>query len=84
MNPQQKKAECKHCQKQLTKSDLGDLGPFCSSRCQQADLMEWFGESYKITRPLSEEDLDHPDLQDQAAKLQQQFGLLDPYDPNFS
>lgn len=46
--------------------------------------MEWFGESYKVSRPVSEEDLDNPELQDQALKLREQFGILDPYDPRFS
>jgi endogenous inhibitor of DNA gyrase (YacG/DUF329 family) len=32
--------------------------PFCSPRCKLADLGSWLSGSYRISRPLSEEDLD--------------------------
>lgn len=32
--------------------------PFCSARCRLADLGSWLNGSYRITRPLAEEDLD--------------------------
>jgi endogenous inhibitor of DNA gyrase (YacG/DUF329 family) len=32
--------------------------PFCSPRCRNADLGSWLNESYRITAPVSEEDLD--------------------------
>lgn len=31
--------------------------PFCSTRCKMADLSQWFGESYKISRGIEEADL---------------------------
>lgn len=30
--------------------------PFCSDRCRLADLSKWFGEGYRITRPMNERD----------------------------
>jgi endogenous inhibitor of DNA gyrase (YacG/DUF329 family) len=32
--------------------------PFCSARCRSADLGKWLDGGYRITAPLSEEDLD--------------------------
>lgn len=32
--------------------------PFCSERCRSADLSNWLSDSYRISAPLSEEDLD--------------------------
>jgi hypothetical protein len=28
------------------------VGPFCSDRCQLADLGRWFAEDYRISEPL--------------------------------
>ncbi|MGB0766784.1 MAG: DNA gyrase inhibitor YacG [Phycisphaeraceae bacterium] len=32
--------------------------PFCSSRCKTIDLGRWVDESYKITRPIEQRDLE--------------------------
>jgi uncharacterized protein len=32
--------------------------PFCSERCRAADLGKWLDGGYRITAPISEEDLD--------------------------
>jgi len=32
--------------------------PFCSERCKQVDLGRWFNESYKVSRPVEQADLD--------------------------
>jgi endogenous inhibitor of DNA gyrase (YacG/DUF329 family) len=32
--------------------------PFCSQRCRLADLGSWLNGSYRISQPISEEDLD--------------------------
>lgn len=32
--------------------------PFCSKQCRMADLNKWFDESYRISRPIEEADLD--------------------------
>ena len=33
--------------------------PFCSQRCKMADLGNWLDGAYRISRPISEEELDH-------------------------
>ena len=32
--------------------------PFCSERCRAADLGNWLNGNYRISAPISEEDLD--------------------------
>lgn len=32
--------------------------PFCSARCKLADLDNWMNGRYRISRPMSEQDLD--------------------------
>ena len=32
--------------------------PFCSERCKSIDLGSWLEGSYRISRPVEEEDLD--------------------------
>ena len=32
--------------------------PFCSDRCKTIDLGRWFNESYKVSRPIEQADLD--------------------------
>ena len=42
-------------------------GPFCSERCRLADLGKWLDGSFRISAPVSEEDLDQgipPDADD--------------------
>jgi len=50
---------CPSCHKTLegTRAEVPTL-PFCSPRCRAADLGNWLNESYRISAPLSEEDLD--------------------------
>jgi endogenous inhibitor of DNA gyrase (YacG/DUF329 family) len=50
---------CPTCRRALegTRADFPAL-PFCSARCRSADLGSWLNESYRITAPVSEEDLD--------------------------
>ena len=46
--------------------------PFCSERCRLADLSKWLDGAYKISAPVSEEDLDQgqvPDDTDREGKL---------------
>ena len=35
--------------------------PFCSERCQGADLGRWFDESYRVSREIKDSDLDTVD-----------------------
>jgi len=39
----------------------GEYEPFCSKRCRMADLGNWLSESYRISRPLEQADLDEED-----------------------
>lgn len=50
---------CPTCHKALegTRAEYPAL-PFCSPRCRSADLGNWLNESYRISAPASEEDLD--------------------------
>ena len=32
--------------------------PFCTSRCRLVDLGQWFGERYRVSRPLEQKDLE--------------------------
>jgi endogenous inhibitor of DNA gyrase (YacG/DUF329 family) len=50
---------CPTCRRALegTRADFPAL-PFCSARCRSADLGSWLNESYRISSPVSEEDLD--------------------------
>ncbi len=34
------------------------LGPFCSNRCKNVDLGQWFGENYRISEPLRPDHLE--------------------------
>ena len=46
--------------------------PFCSERCRLADLGKWLDGGYRISAPISEEDLDQgvvPDDTDSEPKL---------------
>ena len=45
--------------------------PFCSQRCRSADLGKWLDGGYRISAPISEEDLDQgvsPDDADSERK----------------
>ena len=50
---------CPTCKKVLegTRAEYPAL-PFCSLRCRTADLGNWLNESYRISSPVTEEDLD--------------------------
>lgn len=47
---------CRYCGKGISASDK--TFPFCSARCRTADLGKWATESYRISRPVEEADLD--------------------------
>ncbi len=66
-----KSAPCPRCGKEVIKpvEKKGALWPFCSARCQDADLHSWLSEEYKIERSLTIEEF---------TTVQP----LNPYDPN--
>ena len=50
---------CPICRKQLPVLDADAFfRPFCSQRCKSIDLGSWLEGSYRISRPVEEEDLD--------------------------
>jgi len=50
---------CSICKKELPVLDAdASYRPFCSQRCKSIDLGSWLEGSYRISRPVEEEDLD--------------------------
>ena len=37
------------------------IGPFCSRRCQMADLGKWLAEEYRISEPLRPDHFQDPE-----------------------
>jgi endogenous inhibitor of DNA gyrase (YacG/DUF329 family) len=53
------KRRCPTCARPFEPSpDRHAFRPFCSERCRAADLGTWLDGGYRISAPLSEEDLD--------------------------
>jgi endogenous inhibitor of DNA gyrase (YacG/DUF329 family) len=56
--------KCPTCKRALTTTEPGapanawPYRPFCSERCRSIDLGSWLDGAYRISAPLSEEDLD--------------------------
>lgn len=59
------KSICPKCRKLFKQENVAQLGPFCSKRCQNAELHNWLTEKYVISRELQESD----DLGEQAHVL---------------
>ena len=50
---------CPTCKRPLDSSAANaPYRPFCSERCRAADLGSWLDAAYRISAPVSEEDLD--------------------------
>lgn len=47
---------CPICKTEATQDS--EAYPFCSARCKTIDLGRWADESYKITRPIEQRDLE--------------------------
>ena len=47
---------CPTCQKKGPWRELPS-SPFCSERCKMVDLGKWLGEEYRISSPLTVDDL---------------------------
>ncbi|MEO0515528.1 MAG: DNA gyrase inhibitor YacG [Planctomycetota bacterium] len=58
-NPGTKTVACPSC-KTLVPESIKTF-PFCSSRCKSVDLGRWFNESFKISRPIEQADLEEDD-----------------------
>lgn len=74
---------CPKCNKSITNKDK-EFFPFCSKLCREADLYGWLFGEHVISREISEEDWNDPDIAEDVAKLREHIGPLDPYDPRFS
>ncbi len=52
---------CPTCQRQLPDVPANfRWRPFCSSRCQTIDLGNWLGETYRFSRPVTDDDEVNP------------------------
>ena len=51
-------ARCPTCKKIIIGGPTGPHRPFCSERCRAVDLGSWLDAAYRISAPISEEDLD--------------------------
>jgi len=52
--------ECPTCGKMLTvaRNEDATFRPFCSSRCKMVDLGRWLDGTYRVSEPLTPEDLE--------------------------
>jgi uncharacterized protein len=50
---------CPICKKAVP--DDAEHRPFCSERCKAIDLGRWLNEDYRISRPLTSEELPPPE-----------------------
>ena len=57
-NPKSKTPLCPYCRKSMSiemkKMENNPFFPFCSQRCNLADLDKWFSAEYSIEQPLGE------------------------------
>ena len=53
-------SRCPRCKTEFNPEDPAHhpTRPFCSARCQLADLHGWFREEYVVSRPIQEEDFE--------------------------
>jgi endogenous inhibitor of DNA gyrase (YacG/DUF329 family) len=49
---------CPTCKRPLDDRAEAAFRPFCSERCRTADLGSWLDAAFRISAPISEEDLD--------------------------
>lgn len=56
---------CPVCQAVVATRPPGPAFPFCGDRCRLIDLGRWLGGEYRVSRPLTEDDL--ADLPGKAA-----------------
>ncbi len=68
-----KTVRCPICKHELPSTpEAARWRPFCSQRCKTVDLGAWLDGSYRISRPVAEEDLDQgltPSEVDSSEKL---------------
>jgi len=54
---------CPTCGRRVDYADRSEVPyrPFCSARCQWADLARWLNEEYRLSSPLEEGQADRPE-----------------------
>jgi uncharacterized protein len=57
------KIRCPICKADVERPDDFEYRPFCSLRCKQIDLGNWLDAAYRISTPLSEDDLEEDDAE---------------------
>jgi len=58
---------CPVCKRAIpTEPVRAPFRPFCSQRCRLADLGSWLDGAYRISRPISEEELDQGVAKDEG------------------
>jgi endogenous inhibitor of DNA gyrase (YacG/DUF329 family) len=58
---------CPTCQRVFDSSpEAAPYRPFCSERCRTIDLGSWLDAAYRISAPISEEDLDEGGAHDRG------------------
>ncbi|MEM1108396.1 MAG: DNA gyrase inhibitor YacG [Planctomycetota bacterium] len=56
LNPASKTVPCPTCR--VPVSEDTKTFPFCNARCKTIDLGRWFDESYKVSRPIEQSDIE--------------------------
>lgn len=59
----QRRGTCPHCQREFTydPADEPKWLPFCCDRCQWADLGRWLEGEFRISREVTERDIEQQD-----------------------
>ena len=60
------KPVCPNCHKALPSDERTGPFPFCSAQCKLLDLSRWFNEEYRISVPLSPEDMLELEAEEEA------------------
>ena len=62
------KSTCPNCRKVLPSDERTGPFPFCSAQCKMLDLSRWFNEEYRISVPLSPEDMLELEAEEEASQ----------------
>lgn len=72
--------QCPTCGKDVAWSRENKFRPFCSERCKLIDLGAWATGQNSISTPLTEKDLDDPNIEAQITKYFQEQAAKDVSD----
>ena len=62
------KPVCPICRKALPNEDRSAPFPFCSARCKKLDLYRWFNEEYRISEPITPDNMPGLDADDSTPR----------------